>query len=184
MIKIEFLFKDVQDKRIKFLESYHKFWLENAFLSWQWWILLVTSILSWVIWIKFVDKKRTHLILNYGLFISGLSVTLDVIGTNHAAWAYPIHLYWAFIPPLIPFDLCYIPVIFMLVYQRYGQHWINFVIALIFTSAFISFIIEPLFHWIGIYALYRWKYIYTFPIYILMACLVKVLMELISKKLH
>lgn len=184
MKNTELLFKDVQDKRVNFLETYHKFWVENAFLSWQWWMLLITTILMWILWVKLVDRNRVHFLLNFGLIIGGLSVTLDVIGTNHGAWAYPIHLYWAFIPPLIPFDLSYLPVIYMLIYQRYGQRWFNFLLALIVSSAFISFIIEPLFHWVGIYALYKWKYIYSFPIYVLLGCFVKVLVELINKKLH
>ena len=108
---------------------------------------------------------------------------LDMIGFNYGAWAYPIHLYWAFIPPLVPYDLFYLPIIFMLVYQGYGQVWKYFLIAIFITSAFISFLIEPLFIWIGIYVEYKWKHIFSFPIYILLACFVKVLVELINKKL-
>ncbi|MFD0824505.1 CBO0543 family protein [Neobacillus sp. M.A.Huq-85] len=180
----ELLFKDVQDKRMDFIKSFHEYWTNNAFLTWQWWLLLLTTIIMWIIWVKNVDKERTHLILNYGLIFGIFSFIFDMIGTNHGAWAYPIRLYWAFIPPLVPFDLTYLPVIFMLIYQRYGQRWTYFLIALFFTSAVISFLIEPLFHMSGIYVMYKWKYIYSFPIYIFLACFVKVLVELINKKLH
>jgi hypothetical protein len=181
---MEHLFEDVQSKKLNFLKAFHEFWINHAFLSWQWWFLLLTTILIWIVWIKNVDKTRTLLILNYGLIYGIFSFILDMIGTNHGAWAYPIRLYWAFMPPLVPFDLSYLPVIFMLTYQRYGRRWFNFLLALIFISAFISFIIEPLFHWMGIYVMYKWKYMYSFPIYIVLAYLVKVLVELINNKLH
>lgn len=177
-----FLFNDVQDKRLDFLASYHDFWTEHAFLTWQWWFLLITTILVWILWMKKVDKKRIHLILNYGLIIGIISLIFDMIGTNHGAWAYPIRLYWSFIPPLLPFDLTYIPVVNMLIYQRYGKKWTNYLTANFITSAIISFVIEPFFQGIGIYVTYHWKHIYSFPIYILLACFVKVVVEFINKK--
>jgi hypothetical protein len=158
------LFKDVQDKRLDFLKSLHEYWINNAFLTWQWWFLLLTTIIMWIVWIKNVEKKRTDLILNYGLILGVFSLIFDIIGTNHGAWAYPIRLYWAFIPPLIPFDFTYIPVIFMLVYQIFRKRWAYFLIALFLTSGVVSFLIEPLFHSIGIYVMYKWEYIYSFPI--------------------
>jgi hypothetical protein len=178
------LFKDVQDKRMDFLKLFHEYWINHEFLTWQWWMLLITTILVWVIGVKTVDKKRTQLILNYGLIVGILSLILDMVGLNHGLWAYPIRLYWAFIPPFIPYDLAYLPVIFMLVYQRYGQRWFSFLLVIILISAIFSFVIEPLFNWMGIYVLYKWKYIYSFPIYISLACFVKFLVELINKKLH
>ncbi|MDR4948098.1 CBO0543 family protein [Neobacillus cucumis] len=183
MTKKMLLFKDVQDKRMDFIKSFHEYWINNDLFSWQWWFLLLTTILTWIVWVKTVDKKRTHLILNYGLFFGIFSFVFDMIGVNHGAWAYPIRLYWAFIPPLLPFDLTYLPVIFMVTYQRYGQRWFSFILALIVISAVISLLIEPLFHWMGIYVMYKWKYIYSFPLYILLASFVKFLVELINKKL-
>jgi hypothetical protein len=178
------LFKDVQDKRMDFLKPFREYWINHELLTWQWWMLLITLILVWVIWVKTVDRKRTQLILNFGLFVGIISTILDMVGTNHGLWAYPIRLYWAFIPPLVPYDLAYLPVIYMLVYQRHGQRWLNFLLVMIVVSAILAFIIEPLFNWMGIYVLYKWKYIYSFPIYILLACFVKFLVELINKKLH
>lgn len=178
----DYLFRLVQDKRLKFLESYREYWIEHAFLTWQWWVLVFVTIFIWFLWWKKVDKKRIHLMLNYGLILGFFSLTLDMIGQNHGAWAYPIRLYWAFIPPMIPFDITYIPVLFMLIYQKYGQKWTYFLTAVSITSAFLSFIIEPIFKWIGIYVIYKWKYIYSFPIYIVLTCFVKTLVDFLNKK--
>ncbi|WP_391563896.1 CBO0543 family protein [Paenibacillus cremeus] len=176
-------FDEVNEMRKKFLDSYHEYWLENAFLTWQWWLLLITVICSWVVWWKVVDKRRIHLILNFGFLYGIISLILDMVGMNHLLWAYPIRLYWAFIPPLLPFDLSYLPIIFMLVYQRYGRKSTTKVlIAFTITSAIISFVVEPFFHWIGIYEMYKWKYIYSFPIYITLAFLVRFLVGIFERK--
>ncbi|MBI0580128.1 hypothetical protein IEC97_22495 [Neobacillus cucumis] len=175
-------FKVVQDKRLKFLESYHEYWTEHAFLTWQWWILVLATIFIWILWWKKVNKNQIQLILNYGLILAFISLLLDMVGQNYGLWAYPIRLYWAFIPPLVPFDMSFIPVIFMLIYQKYGQKWTYFLIAVSITSACISFLIEPLFKWMGIYVIYNWRSIYSFVIYIMLAFFVKTLVDFFNRK--
>lgn len=49
-----------------------------------------------------VNKNQIQLILNYGLILAFISLLLDMVGQNYGLWAYPIRLYWAFIPPLVP----------------------------------------------------------------------------------
>ncbi|WCK55227.1 hypothetical protein PP175_04365 [Aneurinibacillus sp. Ricciae_BoGa-3] len=175
-------FEDVNQLRRNFLNAYHVYWLKHVFLTWQWWTLLLTVILFWVVWWKFLEKTRIHEILNYGLTIGIIAFIFDMVGMNHTAWAYPIRLYWAFIPPLLPFDLTYIPVSFMLVYQRYGESWIKSIIGFAIAAAVFSFGAEPLLNWMGVYQIYKWKYIYSFPIYILMACFVKVVVYTLNRK--
>jgi hypothetical protein len=174
-------FEDVQEARKNFLDIYHKYWSENALFTWQWWFLLITVVLSWIVWWKVVDKQRIHLIFNFGCLIAIISFVLDMIGLNHGAWAYPIRLYWACIPPLIPYDLTYIPVVFMLIYQRYGNNTKKAFLAFTITSAIISFIVEPFFIWIGVYRLYWWKHSYSFPIYIVIAFFVRFLVGIFEK---
>lgn len=175
-------FEEVQEARESFLELWRLYWLENALFTWQWWLLLVTVIITWATWWKFVDKKRIHLILNFGLLMGIISLILDMIGLNHGAWGYPIRLYWAFIPPLLPYDLTYLPVVFMLVYQRFGNTALQAFIAFTVTSAIISFVFEPFFEWIGVYKPYTWKHIYSFPIYIIIACFVRFLVGIFEKR--
>lgn len=172
----------VNQLRKRFLNAYHEYWLKHSFLTWQWWVLLLTVILFWVVWWRFVDKKRIHSILNYGFIIGYIAIIFDMLGMNHLLWAYPIRLYWADIPPLLPFDLSYIPTIFMLVYQRYGHNWIKSIIAFLIVSAVFSFGFEPLLKWIGIYQAYKWNHIYSFLIYFIMACSVKFLVDFLNRK--
>ncbi len=119
--------------------------------------------------------------LNFGFIFAIISVILDMVGVNHMAWAYPISLYWSFVPPLLVYDLTYLSVIFMLVYQRYGTNTIHALLAFTITSAIISFVFEPFFEWIGFYKSYTWKHIYSFPIYTSIACLVKFLVDFFEK---
>ena len=68
--------KEVQDKRLDFLKTYHEYWTNHAFLTWQWWFLLLSSILMCIVWIKKVDRRRTHLILNYGFIFESYQLCL------------------------------------------------------------------------------------------------------------
>lgn len=92
-------FDEVQEARKHFLELWHEYWLEHVLFTWQWWLLLLVVIISWTVWWKFVDKKRIHVMLNFGFILAIISVILDMVGVNHMAWPYPICLYWSFIPP-------------------------------------------------------------------------------------
>ncbi|MBP1930110.1 CBO0543 family protein [Ammoniphilus resinae] len=174
-------FEDVNELRRDFLDAYLEYWYEHAFLTWQWWVLLILTLLFWILWYKFVDKKRIHLVLNFGLIIGIIAFIFDMVGINHMAWGYPIRLYWAFIPPLLPFDLTYIPVSFMLIYQKYGHSWRKFMIGSLLVSGVFSFVAEPILTWMGIYQMYNWRHIYSFPIYTFIACVVKIVVDTLNK---
>lgn len=75
-------------------------------------------------------------------------------------------------PPLVIVDLGVIPVVYMLIYQ-YFPDWKKFTIAISVNALLMAFIGEPIAVVLDIYQLNNWKYIYSFPLYIAMALILK-----------
>ncbi len=85
-------------------------------------------------------------------------------------------------PRLIPIDQGIIIVAHMFLYQCFKK-WKSFIIANTIMALIFTFICEPITVWLGIYKLENWRYIYSFPIYILKAVFIKwIVDELIVKK--
>ncbi|MGG0741269.1 CBO0543 family protein [Niallia taxi] len=132
----------------------------------MWWILL--------------DKTKIKKIWLYGALITILIIYLDDIGGVLNLWNYPYQLI-NIIPRLNPIDISVLPVMHMLIYQYFSK-WKNFIIANIIISFCNSYIAEPFFVKIGIYELTNWKYIYSVPIYVMKAILIKFILEKVLQK--
>jgi hypothetical protein len=154
--------------------------MNEDFLTPQWWFLLSLFILPWIAWWFLVDKGRIKQIWLFGALISILIIYLDDIGSELDLWNYPIKLI-NIIPRLNPIDVSVLPVMHMLLYQYFTKWkpflWANFIMAL-----FNSYIAEPFFVKINIYELTNWKYSYSLPIYILKAVVIKYILEKVLLK--
>jgi len=155
------------------------FW-EDVIFSYQWWFLLILTIVLWIIWIVLVDKKRLQNIVMIGLLTSLIALLLDDIGYSMALWNYPYYLV-PFSSTQTSIDLAIIPVSYMLLYQ-YFRKWKSYLIALTLITLFAVFVVESLFVKLGIYVLVRWELWYAVPIYILIGILVKSLVDKIEKR--
>ncbi len=155
-------------------------WINESLFTYQWWILLITLILPWVIWWLIVDKTRIFQILSLGLMISILAAVLDGIGTELGFWDYPNKLL-PILPRLYDVDFGILPVIYMLIYQYYPK-WKPFIFTMIIVAFLMAFAAEPLLIWLNIYDTHTWKHIYSFPIYILIGVAFKSLIDYISFK--
>lgn len=150
-------------------------WVNREVFSFQWWLLLAVLIIPWFIWWKYVDKKRLLEISLFGAIISIFAFCLDSTLTELVLWGYQYKIFPVW-PILMSVDFSIIPVSFMFVYQ-YFRETKKFIIAMAVVAAAFAFIAEPLLTWIGIYKIYQWKYIYSFPIYIAMGIFVRWLMQ-------
>ncbi|MGF7056930.1 CBO0543 family protein [Brassicibacter mesophilus] len=157
----------------------HKYWMDNVLFTFNWWILLCLFIIPWLIWWKFVDKKRLQEILLYGVIIMILSSILDDLGVASLLWAYPYQLLQV-LDRLDAIDITVLPVIYMIIYQ-YFTKWKSFLLAHILLSSLFVFIAEPMLVWMNIYVPISWKIIYSFPIYIIIAIIVKWFTDKIHK---
>jgi len=112
--------------------------------------------------------------------VSLFSNILDVAGFALGFWRYPIMIL-PLLPPMIPVNLVFLPMIYMLMYQ-YFPKWKSFIFASIGISLLNSFVFEPILVWLELYEPVVWKHIYSLPIYIFMAVFLKWLLESIVKR--
>ncbi|NRD79031.1 hypothetical protein HPT25_16850 [Bacillus sp. BRMEA1] len=156
-------YENVQKVREKLKDIAYQHWINDDFLTWKWWLLLILSIVPWIIWWKIVDKKRIIEILLYGTFIVILCMILDNLGTDLIWWGYPHKLFQSF-PPLVPADITLVPCLMMLVYQ-WTNKWKSFLIMDLILSLLMSYLGEPFFIWLNFYQLTKWKLFYSFLFY-------------------
>jgi len=150
-------------------------WLKYELFTPQFWMLIGMLFIPWIIWWRLVDKKRFLEIIIYGLLISTIVTLFDEIGCQLNWWEYRYDIEPLF-PRLIPMNFTFLPILYMFVYQ-YFTKWKSFVMASIVIAVIMAFIGEPLMALTGIYVLLEWKSIYSFPIYIILALILKVVLN-------
>jgi len=134
------------------------------------------SIIPWIIWWKLVDKKRVGKIFSYGLLVLIFSSLMDNVGVALTFWGYP-YLIIPVIVRLMAINFSILPVAYMLIYQ-YFTNRIPFLLVNTLFALFASFVVEPVFFWLNIYQMYKWKNIYSLPIYTALSVFLKFLVEL------
>lgn len=150
------------------LKSMHNdHWLNYELFTFQWWTMAILMIISWAIWWRLLDRTRTAYIVIYGFFVLFCANGMDAFGITHHLWIYPIKI-TSVIPHFIPVNWAMLPVIYMLIYQYYPK-WKSFLKATFIMSTVFSFVGEPFTEWFGVYYIFCWKYIWSFPLYILIA---------------
>ncbi|MGE5395986.1 MAG: CBO0543 family protein [Chitinophagales bacterium] len=155
----------------------NKEWLTHGIHRWTWWFLLFWTIFPLFIWWKYTDRSRFLEISFFGLIVSLTAGILDSVGVHTLLWSYPDALLP--IPPnFFPIDYITIPVIFMLVYQKY-PHWKGFVIASTVISSFLSLILDPIINWMNLYQPLSWHYYYSIPVFIIMVSFCKLITAII-----
>ncbi|MGG3468732.1 CBO0543 family protein [Neobacillus pocheonensis] len=148
--------------------------------SFNWWVLLILTIVPWLVWWKVVDRKRIVEIFFYGSLVSIHSILLDDIGSYFLLWIYKYQLV-PINPRLNPIDLTIMPVTYMFVYQYFNK-WKTFLVAQMILALGATFLAEPLFMWMDIYKPLKWKLYYSVPIYFGLGLLNKWFMGKLLKK--
>lgn len=167
--------QDVTDAQRHLFETNYTYWIEHVLLSFNWWFLILISIVPWFIWWKFVDKKKLLEMFTVGFLSMAIVSLLDLIGSSFVFWTYGFSVVQMLLP-LITVDLTLLPVINMLLYQLFPK-WKPYIISSIVVALFGTFIAEPLFVWLGIYILHSWEYFYSLPIYVMIAIGLKLFMH-------
>ncbi|OPZ68852.1 MAG: hypothetical protein BWY81_00693 [Firmicutes bacterium ADurb.Bin467] len=137
-------------------------------------------VIPLIVWWKMADKRRMLEICVFGLLINVAASFLDVFGTLYGLWEYPVHI----LPMnslLFPVDYVIVPTVGMHLYQRFAK-WKPFLLACTAASAVMSFACEPLAVWLGMYKLFQWKYVYSFPIYIALYAIARLITQRLVRK--
>jgi len=146
-------------------------WVNYEVFTWQWWIGVACVVIPFLLWCKLVDRRRLLEIIAFGFMVNVLATFLDVVGSELLLWNYTLRILPQ-IPLLFPVDFILVPVFFMLIFQRYTA-WKQFVFASTILATALAFVAEPLAVYMKQYQLIHWKFIYSFPIYIVIAILCK-----------
>jgi len=163
---------NIPESAIKVVQTHSVFtemrmeqWVQDIVFTWQWWILVGLLIVPWIVWWILVDKKRLTPLCLIGMFVLATVSWMDDLGSDLNLWYYPFKIVPVF-PQIVPINYAVLPVTFMLIYQ-YFQSWRSYIKAMLIMAALFSFIAEPALTYLGIYKLLRWKYYYSFPLYML-----------------
>jgi len=158
----------------------HEYWLRHDLFSIQWWFLLAVFAVSWYVWWKLVDRRRLMEIVLFGVTMSFLVYIWDQLGYELNLWLYT-HKLFRIIPQAESLDLGILPILHMLVYQ-YFVRWRSYMIVNIVMAAVMAFIFEPISIGIGIYSKQNWEYVYSFPLYVVKAALIKRFVEAVARQ--
>jgi len=172
--------QDIFEAQKNLLEINYTYWIEHVLFSFNWWFLIILTILPWGIWWRFVDKKRIIEISLMGALVMISAVILDVIGVSLLLWLYT-YKNIQMIPILSTIDLTIVPIVYMFVYQFFPK-WKSYLIALVVVTTGSAFIAEPLFVWMDIYIQYSWKHMYSFFIYITIGIIFKWLIQKMKER--
>ncbi len=146
-------------------------WLHYSFPRWTWWFLLFCSIFPLFLWWKYTDPRRFLQISFFGLMTSIISGLVDSLGVQYLMWTYPNNLIPA-LPSYLPIDYVAIPVIFMLIYQKYPG-WKGFILASALIASLLSLIADPMLVWLNVYQPLSWQYYYSIPTFVLIVSFAK-----------
>jgi len=164
----------------EFLKLNNQVWLHQELFSNQWWLLVGLLFAPWVLWWKLVPRPRVLEILVYGLLTVITATKIDALGVNYFLWNYQYELTPLF-GYLLAVDVSVIPVTFMLVYQ-YCRAWGLFLAVHLYLAVLYFPVGEPLFIRLGIFQIINWNPFYSVPFYMLMAVLLRLLVQLIVKQ--
>jgi len=169
---------DIMETQAKLSKIRWDYWRNDIIFSYQWWFLIITFVILFIVWIRLLDKRRLLTILLFGFITLNIVTFLDTLGGELQIWEYPkMILPWG--PRILCIDLM-ISIYFMLLYQFFTK-WRSYIFSSIILSAIFSFIFEPIAILLGIYIQLSWSHFYSFPIYILLAISIKWIVEKLIK---
>ena len=90
-------------------------WLDDDFLSTEWWIQVVLLVIPWLVFARLAKRDRLPELALYGSWVLVIAEALDHLGYELGLWYYPVEL-----APLFPrfeeVNMSALPVIYMLLF--------------------------------------------------------------------
>ncbi len=150
-------------------------WLRDDVFHFKWWLLLGLIAGVLLIWWIGLDKSKANETSLFAVLTTILALGVFEWGEELVWWDFPTDIIPIFLP-LSSLNLISIPLIYSLIYQRF-KTWPSFLWAAAGTTAFICFVFEPVLARAGFYQLIKWKYYYSFPLYLAMAISIKAVVD-------
>lgn len=174
----ETLAQSINRTQLHLTQLQYQQWKDHLFSD-NWWFLLATLLIPWVVWWFLVKKERLFEILACALLVTIIGTTLDIYGVTLGWWGYGVKLFYLN-PGLIAGDWSLPPVLKSLSYQ-YFPDWPRYIAAQIILGALFAFVGEPIMRARGVYLIYEWGYIQSFLVYVPVALLAKLIMDKLKK---
>lgn len=146
-------------------------WLRQDLFQTKWWLLLGITMFAFFIWWRLLVKTRLPEVVLYAVLMMIVMMGVDEYGEELVLWDYPIDILPIF-PVITATNLLFLPLAFSLVYQN-SRTLKSFARNAVLTAALVSFVLEPGMALGGYYQLLKWKYYYSFPVYIAAAFFVR-----------
>ena len=138
-------------------------YLEHMLFSWRWWVLAISFVLSWIMWIRFHKKESRDRLLHAGMVSTILALFFDSTGHQIGLWSYTYELLPQ-APLNVAWDLAFLPVSVMGLIQV-NPH-IKPLYKALFLAGTMAFIFEPVFKNLHFFEYPKWEYYYSFLVYI------------------
>ncbi len=155
----------------KLTELHIEQWLDEDVFHIRWWILIALLITMFTAWLLLSDKakmKETCLFLVLAIIVM---LGIDEYGEELVLWEYPTDLIPIF-PPLTSANLISVPLAYSIAFARFPDLK-RYTIAVVILTAMISFIMEPILAWGGLYELVNWHHVFSFFNYLLVAFIIR-----------
>lgn len=146
-------------------------WINNDVFKFRWWVLLGLLVISFVIWWILIDKARLKEVCLFTAMAYIVTLALNEYGEELILWDYPTDII-AIFPPLSSINLLILPLAYSLTYQRFKPTK-HFIWATFIVTAIICFAMEPIFSWGGLYQLINWRYYFSYPLFVLVAIIIR-----------
>lgn len=170
--------QSLYDLRMEYWRRSYDHWISEELFSFPWFFNLVFLIVLYIIWVKIVHKNRLKDLLLYGSLLSVASVLVDTIAVTIGLWEYKVSIF-PLSPAPFPFDYTVLPIFYMIVLQ-YTSTWRGFLTGAVIAAAVFSFIVEPIYIWLGIKVFYRFNYFYMFILVLAITVAIKVIYNWIN----
>ncbi|WP_248930003.1 CBO0543 family protein [Paenibacillus hamazuiensis] len=174
----------MQNQIDNMLSSAHQmernWWLTNDLFTFPWWVIVFVNAFFLVLFIMFIDRRRTRQITLALLFGYAIVGVFDQTGKYFMLWSYP-HQLVPFVANFNAVNFLAVPCIFAIMYQKF-MSWKTFVIADLLAALVNAYIAEPIFVALGIYKLNQWSYTGSFIVLFLIGLAVKAITDGFGKE--
>jgi hypothetical protein len=157
--------------RMEYWQEAYKRWITQEIFTFPWFFNIAFLIILYIVWVKIVDKKRLSELLLFGSLLAVASVLVDLIAVTIGLWEYSVSLV-PVSPAPFPFDLTVVPIFYMIVLQ-YTSSWKEYLIGALIAGAVFSFIVIPIYVWLGIKVFHNFTLFYMFIVVLIVTIAIK-----------
>jgi hypothetical protein len=141
-------------------EGIYKHYISEELFSGPWLFLLGLTLISYIVWIKVLDKSRIIDLLLVGSLVAVAMSFLDVVATTMVLWSHKIRVFPG-VPSLFATDYTLYPIMVMIVFQ-FCNSWKKYLFWSIISASILAFVFFPLYIVVGTMALNRLNYFHVF----------------------